>query len=254
MSSNNVNFHKLILQYKESFLRVYMTARTVKKPRIRRTSRDIFLDKLKSLTTVDVPLITNQSLREALSWEEFKYDQIKRQLSTEGVIVNGRGYGGKVGLSYGKDVSPISVFISYSHEDEKLKEQLLKHLSPLKRLGLISEWNDRKLVAGDNWAQEISTKLTASRIILMLISIDFINSKYCYDIELEKALELHESGKAVVIPIILRNCMWQHTPFAKYQALPKDGKAVKTWQDIDEAFANIAEGIKTKAEEFLEDV
>jgi hypothetical protein len=230
-----------------------MASAPKRKPRTRRTNRDLFLDKLKSLSSEEYPLITNQSLRDALRWDDIKYKQVKRQLLSEGIIIRGKGHGGKVGLSYGEEESPISLFISYSHEDEKLKEQLLKHLMPLKRLGLISEWHDRKLAAGDNWAQEISDNLSSSRIILLLISIDFINSKYCYDIELEKALELHESGQAIVIPIILRNCMWQHTPFAKYQALPKDGKAVKAWQDIDEAFASIAEGIKAKAEELLEE-
>lgn len=228
-----------------------MARAPAKKARKRRTNRDIFLDKLNKLSSEETPLITNLSLREILGWDESKYRQVKRQLLSEGVIISGKGHGGKVGLSYGEKDATIKVFISYSHEDEGLKSQLIKHLSPLKRLGLISEWHDRKLVAGDNWEQEISENLENAKIILLLISIDFINSKYCYDIELEKALELHESGQAVVVPVILRNCMWQHTPFAKYQALPKDGRAVKSWTDMDEAFANIAEGIKIKAEDIL---
>jgi len=83
------------------------------------------------------------------------------------------------------------------------------------------------------------------------ISIDFINSKYCYDIELDKALELHDQKKAVVIPIILRNCMWKHTPFAKIQALPKEAKAVNSWDDRDEALASIAESIRVVADDLL---
>ena len=227
-------------------------ARKPKKPiRKRRTNRDLFLDKLKALSNDETPLITNQTLREELKWEDTKYKQIKRQLFDEGLIISGKGHGGKVGLSYGEGSSPLSVFVSYSHADEELKNQFLKHLNPLKKMKLISEWSDRKLLAGDKWEQEISKNLESANIIILLISIDFINSGYCYDIELERALERHEANEACVIPVILRSCMWQHTPFAKLQALPKDGKAVKLWPDLDDAFANIADGIKNKAEDSL---
>lgn len=225
-----------------------------KQVRKRRTSRDLFLDKLRALSNEETPLITNQALREGLKWDDIKYKPIKRQLLDEGLIISGKGHGGKVGLSYGEGSSPLSLFISYSHADEELKNQFVKHLNPLKKMGLISEWNDRKLIAGDKWAQEISKNLESADIIILLISIVFINSKYCYDIELERALERHEASEAFVVPVILRSCMWQHTPFAKLQALPKDGKAVKLWTDLDDAFANIAEGIKIKAEEILSDI
>ena len=115
-------------------------------------------------------------------------------------------------------------------------------------MNLIEEWHDRKLKAGEDWDRSISRNLESADIILLLVSIDFVNSKYCYDIELDKALELHDQRKAIVIPIILRNCLWQHTPFAKLQALPRDAKAVNAWADRDEALASIAEGIKSVAE------
>jgi hypothetical protein len=225
--------------------------KTKKTLRIRRTNRDLFLDKLTALSSEENPLITNQILRDELKWDDAKYKQIKRQLFDEGLIISGKGHGGKVGLSYAEGSSRLSIFVSYSHVDEELKNQFVKHLSPLKKMGLISEWSDRKLMAGDKWAQEISNNLESADIIILLISIDFINSEYCYDIELERALERHEADEAIVVPVILRSCMWQHTPFAKLQALPKDGKAVKLWPDLDDAFANIADGIKIKAEEIL---
>ncbi|OBP14812.1 hypothetical protein A5320_13925 [Rheinheimera sp. SA_1] len=230
---------------------VIMAERNVVKKRPRRTNRDLFLDKLKSLVDKDSPLTTNQALRDALGWDEDKYRQIKRQLLDEEQIVSGRGHGGKIGLSFGIGSNPLNIFISYSHADEALKDQFVKHLNPLKRMGLIAEWHDRKILAGDKWAQEISKNLATSKIIVLLVSIDFINSEYCYDIELEKALDLHEKGASKVIPVILRSCMWQHMPFAKYQALPKDGKAVKSWLDVDEAFASVAEGIKKTVDEIL---
>ena len=82
--------------------------------------------------------------------------------------------------------------------------------------------------------------------------IDFINSEYCYDRELDRALERHDAEEAEVIPIILRPCMWQQTPFARIQSLPKDGQAVSLWPDRDAAFVNVAEGIRQVAKDLLE--
>ena len=214
--------------------------------------RDSFLDKLRELAGEEQKLIGNTVLRDALDWEEDRYLRIKSQLQDEKLIVVGRGYGGSVGLGSAPGSKALTLFVSYSHTDELLKNDLLKHLEPLKRLKLIESWHDRKLKAGDDIDREVSTNLEKSDMAIFLISVDFINSKYCYDVEMEKALELHAQGKLAIIPIILRNCLWQHTPLSKLLALPKDGKAVMTWPDRDEAFTSIAEGLRVKALEILE--
>ncbi len=214
--------------------------------------RDTLLDKLRELAGEEQKLIGNTTVREALGWDEDRYKRVKSQLLEEKLVVVGRGYGGTVGLASAPGSKALTLFISYSHADETLKSELLKHLEPLKRLKLVETWHDRKLKAGDDIGHEISSNLEKSDIALFLISVDFINSSYCYDVELEKALELQAQGKLTVIPIILRNCLWQHTPLAKLLALPKDGKAVTAWPDRDEALANVADGLRLKAAEVLE--
>jgi internalin A len=72
----------------------------------------------------------------------------------------------------------------------------------------------------------IDNHLESANIILLLVSSDFLASDYCYDIELKRALESHESNQARVIPVILRSVDWQRSPFEKLAALPKDGKAI----------------------------
>lgn len=216
--------------------------------RARRSYRELFIDRLKEASGGEQKLVANTEVRELLNWDEERYSRIKSQLVDEGRILVGRGRGGTVGLADAPGGSALRVFVSYSHNDEVLKDELLKHLSPLKRLNLIEEWHDRQLKAGEEWDKSISKNLESADIILLLVSIDFVNSAYCYDIELDKALELHDQKRAVVVPIILRNCLWQHTPFAKIQALPRDAKAVSSWADRDEALANVAEGIRAVAE------
>jgi hypothetical protein len=92
--------------------------------------------------------------------------------------------------------------------------------------------------------------LNSAGIVLLLVSADFLASNYCYDIEVTQAMERHEAGEAVVIPVLLRPVDWQAAPFAKLQALPKNAKPVTSWDSCDEAFTDIARGIRHAVQEF----
>ena len=141
--------------------------------------------------------------------------------------------------------SPIELFFSYSHEDEELRDQLANHLRLLERQGVIHSWHDRRIVAGAEWGKAIDEHLESARIILLLVSPDFIASEYCFDKEVTRAMERHESGEAVVIPIILRPTdHWSSAPFGKLQGLPMDVRPITLWRNRDEAFADVARGIR----------
>ncbi|MEM8809650.1 MAG: tetratricopeptide repeat protein [Cyanobacteria bacterium P01_G01_bin.38] len=138
----------------------------------------------------------------------------------------------------------VSVFISYSHKDEALREELDVHLANLKRQGKIRAWHDRAIEAGAEWDAEIKQQLETAQVILLLISPRFMASDYCYDLEMQQAVGRHEAGTAQVIPIILKPCDRQGTPFSKLQALPKDAKPITTWDNQDAAFLNVVQGIR----------
>jgi len=141
---------------------------------------------------------------------------------------------------------PLSVFISYSHRDEEFKDELVVHLSMLKRQGKIRAWQDRDIDAGAEWDDEIKQQLESAEVILLLITPRFLASDYCYDIEMQRAIQRHNEGTARVIPIIMKPCDWNddEMPFKKLKVLPKDGKALTTWDDRDEAFLNVVQGIR----------
>ena len=149
-----------------------------------------------------------------------------------------------------RSVDPVQVFFSYSQKDEKLRDRLEEHLANLKRQGVVSGWHDRKIGAGKEWAGEISEHLESAQIILLLVSSSFLASDYCHDAEMRRALERHDREEARVIPVILRPVDWEGAEFGKLQALPRDAKAVTTWRSRDEAFKNIAEGIRRVVGEF----
>lgn len=137
-----------------------------------------------------------------------------------------------------------TLFFSYAHKDEDLRDQLEVHLAMLKHEGLIEAWHDRKIPVGNEVDNNINDKLEAAEVILLLVSPDFLASSYCYDKEVQRAMDRHEEGSARVIPVILRPCDWKSAPFRKLLAAPTDGKPITKWPDRDEAFVNVVQQIR----------
>ena len=138
----------------------------------------------------------------------------------------------------------LDVFISYSHKDRALRDELATHLSNLRRQGLINDWYDGDIAPGTEWQDQILTRLNKAQIILLLISADFMASDFCYSIEMQQAIARHNAKQARVIPIILRPTDWEGAPFSHLKALPTDGKPVTRWPNHDEAFADIMKGLR----------
>lgn len=140
------------------------------------------------------------------------------------------------------------VFFSYSHDDEQFRNQLEKHLSMLKHQGLIEPWHDRRIAAGAVVDDAIANGLEEADIILLLVSASFMASAYCYSREMERAMQRHQEGTAVVIPVIVRTCDWHPAPFGKLLAVPKDGKAIDLWANFDEAYTDVTRQIRSVVE------
>lgn len=132
---------------------------------------------------------------------------------------------------------------SYAHADESLRNELEKHLSPLKRMGKIDTWHDRRIVPGEEFEDQIDRNFLEANIILLLVSSDFINSDYCFQIEMQRALERHERGEAIVIPVILRPCAWHQLPFGNLLAATKDGKPIVQFPNYDEGFVQVVDAV-----------
>ncbi len=125
-----------------------------------------------------------------------------------------------------------------------MKNQLEKHLIMLKRSDMIDVWQDRRIVAGEEWDKAIKDELASADLILLLISVDFNNSQYIWKNELEFAMQRHHMGEARIIPIILRKCDWQDAAYARLQALPRNAKPITSYLDLDEAYTEVAAGIR----------
>jgi len=138
----------------------------------------------------------------------------------------------------------LRLFYSYAHKDEALRDELEVRLKLLQRQKLIQPWHDRCIIPGTDWKQELDTNLEQADIILLLVSPDFINSDYCYEIEMTRALERHDADEAMVLPILLRPVDWNELSFSRLQAMPRDLRAVTSWSNHDDAWLDIEKGIR----------
>ncbi len=143
----------------------------------------------------------------------------------------------------------VSVVISYSHKDEQYKDELVTHLAPLRRSGIITDWHDRRLTAGSELDTALRERFESDAVILLLVSADYISSEYCWQTELVIAMNRHNAGQARVIPIILRPCDWRIDPISKLLAAPRDGMPVSSWPDRDAAWLDVVQKIRAAISE-----
>lgn len=145
--------------------------------------------------------------------------------------------------------TPVSLFYSYAHEDEALRLELCGHLKILERRKLLAQWHDRQIQPGEEWDRRIANELQTADLVLLLVSKDFIDSDYIFGKELTIAMQRHAAGMATVVPIIVRAVNIEAEdaeafPFMKLQGLPTDMRPVTSWPNRDEAWTDVAKGLR----------
>lgn len=136
------------------------------------------------------------------------------------------------------------IFISYSHKNEDCKDEFRTMISPMVKEGHWKVWDDRWLLPGDNWNKEILKHLNEANVIVLMLTANFFESDFIYNIELTRAIERHEKGEALIIGVIVSDCMWEETPLNKILMLPKDGTPIERHKNRSEVWKTVASKIK----------
>ncbi len=137
-----------------------------------------------------------------------------------------------------------TVFMSYSHADEVMRDRLEQHLAMLKREGLVDTWHDRRIVPGQPLDPTIMGQIEEADVFLFLLSVDFISSRYCYDVEMTRALERQAAGEADVLPVVLHSCEWLQTPLGRFAGVPGDGKPIAKAAYPEDAYMEVAKALR----------
>lgn len=140
--------------------------------------------------------------------------------------------------------SAVNIFVSYSHEDESYRQDLVKYFDTMVRNKEIEAWTDRDIKAGAEWRKEISSSIDSASVFILLVSPDFMHSYYCIDVEMKEALAKQASNNAVVVPIFVRRTDVHGSPISEIHCLPTGRKPISTWADKDEAWFDVIAGLR----------
>lgn len=147
--------------------------------------------------------------------------------------------------------SRTKVFISYAHEDEAWRETLRKALAPQERKGLLDVWDDRRIGTGDDWRREIDGALQSCRIAILLVTMDFLASRFINDVELVSVFDRHAKEGLWIYPVLIGPCDWEGEDQLKARQMKTvDGEPIELAPLAQQklAFAQIAKEIRERLE------
>lgn len=140
-----------------------------------------------------------------------------------------------------------SIFISYSHEDEKWKDRLVRHLGVSQGQGLLTLWDDRRIGAGEDWYEAITEAIDAGSVAVILLSANSLTSRFILSEEVPRLLERRDEEGLRIFPIVVEPCDWEAVEWVRRMQLrPKDGKPLSGGRkyQVETKLAAIAKEIR----------
>jgi internalin A len=122
------------------------------------------------------------------------------------------------------------VFISYSHKDKRWLERLQTMLAPLLQGGHLRIWDDTQIQPGAEWKGEIEKALAAAKAAVLLVSPDFLASKFIVNEELPPLLDAAQSRGVKILWIAVRPSFYEATPLERYQALNQPNRPLASFR------------------------
>jgi len=137
-----------------------------------------------------------------------------------------------------------TVFLSYSHEDEKWKDELSVQLKVMEEV--LGVWDDRQIDGGDSWFDAIRGAMDGAAVAVCLISADYLTSDFCKKEEIPYLLKRRAEKGMRIFPVLLRACPWKLVSWLKpIQILPDDNRPIASLSSAkrEEVFTEIAMSI-----------
>jgi hypothetical protein len=138
---------------------------------------------------------------------------------------------------------PWEALIVNAEEDERFRTEFEKHLRPLERAGQLTTWHRGKLELGETFQQGVDKHFYKAKLIILLVSPDFLNSQDCYMLA-EEAVKRSKRQEARVIPILVRPCYWDTSPFSALVTIPRNKPPISQWGNKDAAYLEIVNEIR----------
>lgn len=102
------------------------------------------------------------------------------------------------------------IFISYSHRDKDILDELIEMLSPQIDRGL-ELWSDEKIQPGQEWKQKILQALEQAKVAVLLVSSHFLDSQFIKNEELSRIFDRAKCNKTLILWIPVNHCDYGST-------------------------------------------
>lgn len=111
------------------------------------------------------------------------------------------------------------IFVSYSHHDSLWLEFLRKALAQPLSDEEFFLWSDKEIGIGDDWKEEIERNLASADVAILLVTLDFFNSKFIREEEFPRMLDAAEKKGLKIFWVAVGDSLFDRTPLRKYQCV-----------------------------------
>lgn len=123
----------------------------------------------------------------------------------------------------------LKAFISYARDDEKHFEVLVNGLKQHSHLSTIFDWelwDDRQILAGEKWHDQIQQQVRECDFALLCVSAGFFNSSYIKKHEYGEFLKKAKGRKRFTFfPVLVKTCKFTAVgELAEIQFFPANGE------------------------------
>ena len=149
---------------------------------------------------------------------------------------------------------PVRVFVSYAHQDERQLQRLDSILGVLEQQYGLTSWTDKRLIAGEEWDQEIRNRLEEMDIFLFIASQTSLVSKYIKDPELKRAQERKTEKKIEIVTVKLEACACDEDPYlgklqrlaSKYKSIAEAPLKSTAWEQVRQDLLPVIKRVRDK--------
>ena len=153
----------------------------------------------------------------------------------------------------------VRIFVSYAHDDERQLKRLDAILDVLEQQHGIEPWSDKRLIAGNDWDEEIRRRLEEMDIFLFIASQASLVRPYIRDPEIRRALERRRTDLIEIVAVKLEPCAHDDDPtLGRIQRLGSKLKSIAEvspkslgWEQVRKDLLPVIERIRKRKQRNL---
>ncbi len=162
--------------------------------------KDLYIS-LNQKDFVNFDVLENEDTKESIL--SFQLDEKGNINGTKAKTISTYGF---KNISFNQNLKSMKkIFVSYSRQDVYFRDELRKYLNFAKIFGVLDHWACEDITIG-NWDEQIQKELREADLVIMMMSIDFFNSRYILEKEILETIKQIENGaNKKIYPIMVKH-------------------------------------------------